>query len=267
MDSMHVQTDSENALKEFLLDIDCLDALDEWANTLNIFDVLKISRAEIRHSNMLAWLLNPNENHGLGDRVIRGFLQYYAECRPEEADIFTALLMNCGGFSIYREWHHIDILAVSEEPGHETVLCIENKIDAGEGRGQLNRYRTVVQEAFPRHRKLFLFLTPDARDASDTDNWCQMGYEHVLDILEGALRKVKLQQEAQLLIDNYIQIIRRDILEDRRLEELCADIYARHRKALDLLFDHRPDRISELSELARKWGREKTQEGVLELAE
>ena len=49
----------------------------KWTSKRNLFDILKISRTEIRHSNMLAWLLNPSENHDLGDSVPCGFIQYY----------------------------------------------------------------------------------------------------------------------------------------------------------------------------------------------
>ena len=48
----------EEALKNFLLDIDCLNELQPWTGHFNLFDVLKISRTEIRHSNVLSWLLN-----------------------------------------------------------------------------------------------------------------------------------------------------------------------------------------------------------------
>ena len=68
--------DDAIALKKFLLDISCLDQLSEWTKKFNLFNVLKISRAEIRHSNVLAWMLNPNENHGFGDSILRGFIQY-----------------------------------------------------------------------------------------------------------------------------------------------------------------------------------------------
>lgn len=59
-----VNLSDEEALQDFLLDIDCLDELLPWTKRFNLFDVLKISRTEIRHSNILSWLLNPNENHG-----------------------------------------------------------------------------------------------------------------------------------------------------------------------------------------------------------
>lgn len=69
-DAMSLNAENEKALQDFLLDIDCLDELIPWVAKFNIFDVLKISRTEIRHSNVLAWLLDANENHGLGDMFI-----------------------------------------------------------------------------------------------------------------------------------------------------------------------------------------------------
>lgn len=90
------------ALKEFLLDIDCLKPLDEWADQFNLFDVLGIARLEIRHSNILGWLLDPNENHGLGDAVIRGFLNHVAMTDSCGVDVFDALLLDCHDFALHR---------------------------------------------------------------------------------------------------------------------------------------------------------------------
>ena len=42
------------------------DELDLGLKKPNIFQILSITRAEIRHSNFLAWLLDPNESHKLG---------------------------------------------------------------------------------------------------------------------------------------------------------------------------------------------------------
>jgi Trp operon repressor len=53
--------------------MDCpeLSALEALLSRFNIFRILRAARHEIRHSNMLAWLLTPDENHGLGDGVAR----------------------------------------------------------------------------------------------------------------------------------------------------------------------------------------------------
>lgn len=43
-------------------------------NIFNPFKVLKINTFEIRHSNVIAWLLSPNGNHGLEDKVLKKVL-------------------------------------------------------------------------------------------------------------------------------------------------------------------------------------------------
>ena len=44
-------------------------------------DILGVARSELAHSNMLAWLLDPNETHGLGLFPIRKFLQLLTTTR------------------------------------------------------------------------------------------------------------------------------------------------------------------------------------------
>lgn len=262
-ESLVPEKDDLTALKDFLLDIDCLDPLDEWTSKFNLFDILKISRVEIRHSNMLSWLLNPNENHGLGESVIRGFIQYVVTSFSDDSDIFTTLLMDCHDFIIQREWHNIDLLAVSAS--EKFILCIENKIDSGEHDNQLNRYKKIVEDTYPGYRKMYIFLSPEGIESSDPDNWCSMSYQDVVNIVENSRRKVKLLPEAELLIQNYIDTIRRDIVGDEKLAQICAEIYAKHQKALDLIFENRPDRASDLAAIILAWAKEKTANGDIEV--
>ena len=257
------EMDDAKALKEFLLDIECLDPLAEWTSKFNLFDILKITRTEIRHSNMLSWLLGPNENHGLGDSVLRGFVQYVVTSFSEDSEVFETLLMDFHDFIIQREWHNIDVIAVSAEA--KFVLCIENKIDSGEHDDQLNRYKKIVEDAYPGYKKMYIYLSPEGLEATDPESWCSMSYQDVLRIVENARRKVKLLPDAELLIDNYIETIRRDIVGDENLARICAEIYAKHQKALDLIFENRPDRASEVAEIIKNWATEKTEEGEIEI--
>lgn len=261
LDDIEDEESDEEALKRFLLDIECLDPLSEWTNKFNLFDVLKITRAEIRHSNVLSWLLNPNENHGLGDSVIKGFVQYYVTSFSDEEDVFKTLLMDFRGITLQREWHNIDILAVSNE--ERFALCIENKIGTGEHDNQLNRYRKIVEDTYPGYKKMYLYLSPEGLEASDPTYWCPMSYQDVLAIIENARRKTQVLPDAGLLIDNYIETLRRDIVGDERLAKICAEIYAKHQKALDLIFENRPDNASALSSILKEWAVEKTSAGEI----
>ena len=136
------------------------DALLPWTGKFNLFDVLKISRTEIRHSNVLSWLFSANENHGLGDAFIKGILQRLVENDTEgRYDVFGVLLMDFYSFTVYREWKNIDILLVSDD--EKTMIAIENKVGSGEHSDQLNRYRTILENTYPDYQRILAFLTPD----------------------------------------------------------------------------------------------------------
>lgn len=203
---------NEEALQNFLLDIGCLDELLPWTGKFNLFDVLKISRAEIRHSNMLGWLLNPNENHGLGDTFLRGTLQRLVENDLDgRYDVFNVLLMDLYSFSVMREWKNIDIILTSAD--EKTVIAIENKVGSHEHSNQLNRYREILEQEYPGYSRLCVFLTPDGETPSDVENWDVLTYSDVVEVLEEVNARIKVSPDVDLMIKNYIDIVRRDIVE------------------------------------------------------
>ncbi len=254
---------NEQALQEFLIDIDCLNDLLPWTEKFNIFDVLKISRMEIRHSNVLAWLLNPGENHGLGDVYLRGVMKQLIENDVEgRYDKFELLSMNMQSFSIYREYKHIDILLVSSE--EKIVIAIENKVGSSEHSDQLNRYRLTLEDDYPEYQKVYMFLTPYGDEPSDDENWSVFTYDEVVDILESVYQKLELQPDVSLLIRNYIEIIRRNIVEDKQLIEKCNEIYNKHKKALDLIFENCKVGESSVSKTIKDTLGELAKEGKIE---
>lgn len=234
-------TEDEKALRDFLLDEDCLEELSPWTERFNIFDVLKISRTEIRHSNMLSWLLDPNENHGLGDRFLKSLFQLIAT-NSAKHDVFDVLLMDYKSFIALREWKNIDILLVSKE--EKVIVAIENKVGSHEHSNQLNRYRAIIEKEYEEYKKIYLFLTPDGDVSSDPENWETISYRELIDELERIAANVELLPDAELMIKNYIEIIRRDIVEDQELVEICNKIYQKHKRALELIYENKTDNRS-----------------------
>ena len=251
-----------NALKDFLLDIECLEPISSRADKFNIFDILKITRTEIRHSNVLAWLINPSENHNLGDSIIKGIIRNISLSFENNEEVFNALLIDGYDFTVQREWRNIDILAVSEN--NKMVICIENKIDSTEHNNQLNNYRAIIENTYADFRKIFIYLSPYGNQASDPDNWYAMSYQNILDIIVNAKDKKKLQPDVELLIENYLEAIRRDILKDEKLAQICKEIYYKHQRALDLIFENKPDRASELADIIQLWAKQKSKEGEID---
>lgn len=239
--------DDEKVLQEFLLDIECLDELLPWTGKFNLFDVLKVSRTEIRHSNMLAWLMDPNENHGLGDAFLKGILQRLMENDLDgKYDVFKILLSDMYSFSVYREWKNIDILLTSSE--EKILVAIENKIGSHEHSNQLSRYREILETDFKDYKRVYVFLTPDGEEPSDVANWDVLTYTDVVEVLEHLYGQIELQQDVSLIIRNYIEVVRRDIVEEQQLIDICNKIYNKHKKALDLIFEYRTDGRTQISD-------------------
>ena len=59
----------------FLLEDEKLEKINKSVSRFNPFRVLKLEHYEIRHSNFLAWLLNPQESHDLDDVFLKKFLE------------------------------------------------------------------------------------------------------------------------------------------------------------------------------------------------
>jgi len=250
--------EAEKALANFLLDIECLRPLAKYTSGVNVFDVLRITKTEIRHSNMLAWLLNSNENHGLGDQFIRGIFQCLVEGSEKlHKDIFRVLMADFRKFTIRREYNNIDLLLTSVTD--KIVLCIENKIDSEEHDNQLHKYYSDITQEYSSEEwlRLFVFLSPDGREASDSDNWLVLSYSQVAEVLQHCMRENEINDDSRMILEHYLKIIRRDIVTDKELIEICNNIYTKHQKALDLIFDNKQDVSSVIYSIIVEWCKNK----------
>lgn len=259
-DAMSLNAENEKVLQDFLLDIDCLDELIPWVAKFNIFDVLKISRTEIRHSNVLAWLLDANENHGLGDMFIREIMQTLVEEDDSgKYDVFRLLLLDFHSFTVYREWNNIDIMLLSDE--EKVVIAFENKVGSHEHSDQLNRYRNILERAYPEYERICIFLTPEGELPSDEENWAVLTYTNIVEVLEKTHDKAEMSPDIELLINNYIATIRRDIVDDQQLADICNKIYTKHKKALDIIYEYRVDNKVQITSVIKDVLREFAEEG------
>lgn len=254
--------EDEKAVKEFLLDEECLNELLPWTCKFNIFDVLKISRMEIRHSNMLGWLLDANENHGMGDKYIKALFKLISNNNYKN-DVFELLLLDYYSFTVYREWRNIDLLLISRE--EKVLVAIENKIGSKEKKNQLNRYRKILEREYVDYKRIYLYLTPDGDEPSDSENWGVITYQELVDELEKICEYIELLPDVKLLIRNYIETIRREIVEDQKLIEVCNKIYEKHRRALDLIFENRTDVRTEVRELLLRYLGEYEKKGDIKI--
>ena len=121
-------------------------------------------------------------------------------------------------------------------------MCLK-KVDNSthEHSDQLNRYRDILETDYPDYEKIYVFLTPDGEEPSDVDNWDVFTYTDIVEIAEKIYQGKQLTPDVMLFMKNYIEVIRRDVVEDQQLIEICNKIYNKHKKALDLIYANRID--------------------------
>jgi len=149
---------------------------------------------------------------------------------------------------VRREWNNIDILLIDD--AHKFVVIIENKIDSGEHSQQLERYRGIIRHHFSNYQMLCLFLSPEGVLPTD-ENYIPVDYTKICNLLEtiAVTRESTLGPDVRTLITHYTNMLRRHIMNESEIAELCRRIYQKHQRAIDLIVDHRPDLQSNIREI------------------
>jgi len=244
------RADDRRALEAFVVEHADLETLEGLLEQFNIFEAVGVVRQELRHSDFLAFLLDPRQNHRLGDAFVRRLLQKVLVAARDSAPPISPVLLDAwdlGRLSVRREWQNVDILLVDD--ANRLVVVIENKVDSAEHSDQLGRYLRLVEAEFlaPGWRHLADYLTLGG-EAPSEGAYLPADYGLVADAVEAVAesRRPGLDPAVHALMAHYARMLRRHIVEDSEIADLCRQIYRRHQRALDLIFEHRPDRLAEV---------------------
>ena len=213
----------------------------------NLFSILSIERYELKHSALIANLLDPKGSHGCGDAFLRAFFEIalkdlaypFEDCTPPHSytEYYTGPIAgDTGG--------RIDILVKSSHYG----LIIENKIYAGDQDKQLTRYDNYGKTTFGADRYLLVYLTLYGYDASKestaTKSAEEVGYlrlSYAEDILRWLEQCVRLADNKPLVresLNQYIRTIKQLTYQDMNQKDI--------EKIIDLAIDH-PEVVATLS--------------------
>ncbi len=206
----------------------------------NLFEAAGLTSQEIRHSRFLSFLLDPKGAHGLGETFVTRILQAAVQGRPPDEVGVTALdleLMDLNDLQVACEVQNIDLLLLS--PANQFAVVIENKVGSGEHSNQLPRYLKSIESMKPGWRVLPVLLSPLGVEPTDA-RYFAISYEKVAEILTSILesRKASLGPDVTLALHHYERLLRRHVVSDSKLNELCQQIIAKHRKAIELLIEH-----------------------------
>jgi len=231
-------------LSDFLIaESSSLEKIDLEIKKFNPFAVLNIEEFEIRHSNFLAWILDPNGSHNSYDYTLRRLIGEL-ENVPDEKKI-KYQLADLRETEIYREQNHIDILIINHI--HKFVICIENKINANRsGENQLIKYAEIIDSEWKEkeYDTFFVFLTKT--HSRLTDDEINIGFENItygtiIQILEKLLNEVSLEPKVSDFIDFYVQNFKKNMMSnEHELTKLAIEIYRKHKIAIDYIVSKKP---------------------------
>ena len=118
----------------------------------NTFDVLRYAEYEIRHSNVLAWLLDPGQTHGIG----RAFLDWFlGKVNKSISDRGVQRVR------VERELHFVDVSVFMESLQDRHIVAIENKTGgySPEHPPQVRGYAEVLSREYPEYTLHNVLLT------------------------------------------------------------------------------------------------------------
>lgn len=215
----------------------------------NLFEAVGAIRGELRHSNFLAYLLSPSRPHGLGARPLAALIRSILSRMDVKDRPIMALELIAGDLDdaiVYRERDSLDILV--ELPSLKLVVAIENKVGSKAGDGQLKRYDERLKVSYPDHRRLMVFLTPEST-LPDHDGYVAYDYSDVVTTMESLISDElePVPTETKLIIQHYVDMVRRHIVQDEQLRTLAVTLYERHKEAFEFIFDCRPEPNSVLT--------------------
>jgi hypothetical protein len=228
------------------------DEIEIGLNQNNIFSILNVETSELRHSNFLAWLLDPKGSHGLNDLFLKRVLrEVFASNKFDEVNTVDVEGFRLDTVQVLREWKNIDILVYSDQ----FVLCIENKVFSKEHSNQLSRYQKIVQENFPNLLQTFVYLTPEGLPSDDMEEtYAPLSYGFITDVIEKLLGLYGTKMNSQTLayLSDYVKTVRRKIMKNDELTELAQQIYRNHRDIFDFVLENRPDPSNRVHEIISK---------------
>lgn len=190
----------KNGLNELISDAEKIRREGIWHKVHpNIFRILGCEYNEKIHSNLLAWLLNPEESHGLKDLFLCSFIR----------EVFNKEIYTLGIIHVEREIHDTDGIPDIVIEGKDWRLVIENKIYSNEGPDQTIKYAKSYEIAGGIGERYFLvFLTPGGKEPLSS-SFHPVSYKTIAKLLEQLLPQC--QGEASIILRNFTEHIYLDL--------------------------------------------------------
>lgn len=216
----------------------------------NVFDVLRYSDYEIRHSNVLKWLLTPSETHGVGDAFVREFVQCLRSKR--NSGKLEGLVDPRSGFvpeevRVERELDFVDIMVFFErEP--RLLLVVENKPGPflPAYAEQLRRYLAEQREEHDASYCIQgVLLTASSEGDPRHEDYLHLSWHEIQSGVASLLNGGEsLADEVKAFLRQYVDIVDRNILGRGPSSDCFKRLLKDHRATFEkMLREWKPGKI------------------------
>lgn len=208
--------------------------LDKLLNQFNIFEATAMANQEIKHTKFLAYLLDPNESHGLGDEFLKAFisqisiLEAFKNTFPRVLDIQFPYAVVTPEFPLGKEGGdkkplkldcliQIPIKTKDKEDHRQLIVALENKWFAKENKNQTKNYSERLEKKFQGKDIAKLYLTLDEQDQTLSDEqWEHITYGNtILPLIVGVIDSLKsgangVTTHLVNTLENYVTLLQSD---------------------------------------------------------
>ena len=187
--------------------------LKKYYQSEDIASIYGVDKFEIRHSNVLKWILEPKGDEAIDYLPIRNLLKLIQE-KNSYFEFFNSVdltIARIDKVSIQREKYNIDMLITLKINNEDYAVVIENKLESSIHDNQLEVYRTKVKEIYPNHKKLYVFLYPGSNPEQEkeaNDNvYIPITYQDVYDKILKVVNELSSNSILKLIVYYYIHTL------------------------------------------------------------
>ena len=224
----------------------------------NIFKILKLDKYEIRHSNFLAWLLNPKGSHNLGDTFFKQFFQVALNENVEDITTSDIRIETEHPANVEDTTRRIDILIYSVQTP-EFVCVIENKYGTEEHTGQCQAYKTFIEKysKFRNYsRKIYIFLDLNVPTDEQLDKKLQgykpITYRDIFYILSEMQQNLGQYNYTGETIKQYTEIIKENYtMIDKEIKKQYRIIYDTYKEVFDIFEEYQKEFLNDIFEIMK----------------
>lgn len=179
----------------------------------DIASIYGVDKFEIRHSNVLKWILEPKEDEAIDYLPIRNLLKLIQE-NNSYYEFFNSVdltIARIDKVTIQREKYNIDMLITLKINNEDYAIVIENKLESSIHDNQLKVYKVKVQEKYINHKKLYAFLYPGNNPEQDKEanenQYIPITYQDVYDKILKVIIELTSNSTLKLIVSYYIHTL------------------------------------------------------------